>query len=149
MKKYTMLVAAHGVGLGIDFKFHGKIGNTLNAHRLIQHYQEEMGPETAGKIVDSLYVQYFEQEADVTSPETLLKAAVDAGIDRSKAEAVVGDEYESLPETRLLLREQVSNAVDTVPYMVLEGKRRDITLIGAKEVDEYLKEFEKIAKESH
>ena len=35
-----------------------------------------------------------------------------------------------------------------VPYIVLEGKRRDLTLQGAKEVDEYLKEFEKVVKES-
>ena len=35
-----------------------------------------------------------------------------------------------------------------VPYVVLEGKRRDFTLEGAKEVDEYLKEFEKVVKES-
>ena len=35
-----------------------------------------------------------------------------------------------------------------VPYIVLEGKRRDFTLQGAKEVDEYLKEFEQVVKES-
>lgn len=35
-----------------------------------------------------------------------------------------------------------------VPYVVLEGKRRDFTLEGAKEVEEYLKEFEKVVKES-
>ena len=35
-----------------------------------------------------------------------------------------------------------------VPYIVLEGKRRDFTLEGAKEVDDYLKEFEKVVKES-
>ena len=36
----------------------------------------------------------------------------------------------------------------TVPYIVLEGKKRDFTLQGAKEVDEYLKEFDKVVKES-
>ena len=48
----------------------------------------------------------------------------------------------------MLIREQASNGVDSVPYVVLEGKRRDITLAGAKEVDEYVKELEKVAKES-
>ena len=52
MKKYTLLMAAYGVGVGIDFKFGGKVANTIDAHRLIQHYQEEMGPETANKIVN-------------------------------------------------------------------------------------------------
>lgn len=35
-----------------------------------------------------------------------------------------------------------------MPYVVLEGKRRDFTLEGAKEVDEYLKEFDRVVKES-
>lgn len=73
---------------------------------------------------------------------------MDAGVDRSKAEAFIGDEYEGLPETKMLIREQAGNGVDSVPYVVLEGKRRDFTLVGAKEVDEYLKDFEKLAKES-
>ncbi|KAL6715543.1 hypothetical protein ACLMJK_006504 [Lecanora helva] len=148
MKKYITLMSAYGVGVGIDFKFHGVVANTLNAHRMIQHYQEEIGPDTSNKIVKSLYHQYFEQEAHPSAPETLLKAAVDAGVDQSKAEVLIGDEYEGLPETKLLMREQASNGVDAVPYIVLEGKRRDLTLEGAKEVDDYLKEFDKIVKES-
>ena len=54
MKKYTLLMAAYGVGVGIDFKFSGKVANTIDAHRLIQHYQEEMGSETADKIVNCM-----------------------------------------------------------------------------------------------
>ena len=148
MKKYMTLMSAYGVGVGIDFKFHGTVANTMDAHRMIQHFQEEMGPETADKIVNSLYIQYFEQEAHPSAPGTLLKAASDAGIDRSKAEAFIGDEYEALTETKMLIREQANNGIDAVPYIVLEGKRRDLTLEGAKEVEDYLKEFDKIVKES-
>ena len=54
MKKYTLLMSAYGVGSGIDFKFHGQVANTMDAHRMIQHYQEEMGPETADKIVNCM-----------------------------------------------------------------------------------------------
>ena len=116
MKKYTTLMSAYGVGVGIDFKFHGMVANTLSAHRLIQHFQEEMGSETADKIVNSLYKQYFEEEAHPAAPATLLKAALDGGVELSEAEAFVGDEYEALPETRLLLREQASNGIE---YVVL------------------------------
>lgn len=52
MKKYTLLMSAYGVPVGIDFKFGGTVANTMDAHRLIQHYQEEMGPEVADKIVN-------------------------------------------------------------------------------------------------
>ena len=48
----------------------------------------------------------------------------------------------------MLIREQAGNGIDAVPYIVLEGKRRDFTLEGAKEVEDYVKEFEKVAKES-
>ena len=114
MKKYTTLMSAYGVGVGIDFKFHGMIANTLSAHRLIQHFQEKMGPETADKIVNSLYKQYFEEEAHPATPTTLLKAAVDGGVERAEAEAFTGDEYEALAETKLLIREQASNGIEYV-----------------------------------
>lgn len=148
MKKFESLMSAYGVPVGINFNFHGTFANSMNAHRMIQYYQEEMGSETANKIVDSLFAQYFESEASPSSHDTLLKAAKDAGIDASKAEAFIGDDHEFLTETKMLIREQANNGVDTVPHVVLEGKRRDFTLEGAKEVEEYLKEFEKIAKES-
>lgn len=47
----------------------------------------------------------------------------------------------------MLIREQASNGVDSVPYVVLEGKRRDFTLEGAKEVGEYVKALEKLTAE--
>lgn len=49
----------------------------------------------------------------------------------------------------MLIREQASNGVDSVPYIVFEGKRRDFTREGAKEVGEYLKVLEGVAKESY
>ena len=52
MKMYTTLMSAYGVGVGINFKFGGVVANTLDAHRVIQHYQEEMGPEVADNIVN-------------------------------------------------------------------------------------------------
>jgi hypothetical protein len=51
MKMYTTVMAAHGVAVGINFRFDGTVANTLQAHRIIQHYQEEKGPEVADKIV--------------------------------------------------------------------------------------------------
>ena len=96
----------------------------------------------------ALYSQHFEHETHPSAPTTLLKAAHDGGVDRAEAEAFIGDAYEGLPETKMLMREQASNGIDAVPYIVLEGKRRDFALEGAREVEEYLKEFEKVARES-
>lgn len=53
-----------------------------------------------------------------------------------------------LPETKTLLRGQVSNGVDALPLVVFEGRRRDFTLKGAKEVEDYLAVVEKLVKET-
>ncbi|KAL8993450.1 MAG: hypothetical protein Q9169_006337 [Polycauliona sp. 2 TL-2023] len=141
-------MTAYGKAAGLNFDFHGTVANTLDAHRLIQHFQEDGGPDTADKIVSSLYTQYFTQQAHPSASETLLKATDDAGIDRKTAEAFVADEHEGLPETKMLIREQASNGVDSVPYVVFEGKRRDFALVGAKEVAEYLTTLVAIAREA-
>ena len=46
------------------------------------------------------------------------------------------------------MQEQRANGVDTVPVVVFEGKRRDLTLEGAREVEEYLREMEKLVRET-
>ena len=52
MKMYTTLMTAYGVSAGINYKFGGTVANTMDAHRVIQHFQEEKGPETADKIIN-------------------------------------------------------------------------------------------------
>ncbi|KAL8875169.1 MAG: hypothetical protein Q9198_006431 [Flavoplaca austrocitrina] len=114
MDKYVTLMTTYGNAAGIEFDFHGQVANTLDAHRLIQHLQEDRGPNTADKLVDSLYAQYFTQRAHPSASDTLLKATDHAGIDRKTAEAFVADEHEGLLDTKMLIREQASNGVDSV-----------------------------------
>lgn len=95
----------------------------------------------------ALYTQYFTQRAHPSSTSTLVKAALAAGVPEEEAKAFIEDEYEALQETKMLIREQAGNGIDSVPYVVLEGKKRDFTIEGAREVEEYVKELEKVAKE--
>ena len=148
MNMYIKLMSAYGEAEGIKYKFGGTVANTLQAHRLIQHYQDAKGPETADKIVNSLYQQYFEEEMHPSSDETLLQAATQAGIDEDKAKAFIEDRNDGLMDVKMLIREQAGNQVDAVPYIVIEGKRRDHQLEGAKEVDEYVAVLNKVIKES-
>ncbi|KAK5695258.1 hypothetical protein LTR97_008764 [Elasticomyces elasticus] len=148
MKMYITLMTAYGMGEGIDYKFGGTVANTLQAHRVIQHFQETKGPETADKIVDSLYRQYFEEERHPSSSETLMKALTAAGVDETEAKAFVEDEDEGMMEVKMLIREQAGNGIDAVPHLSIEGKRRDITLEGCREVEEYVKALKQIIKES-
>lgn len=79
----------------------------------------------------------------------MLKAATDAGIPEAEAKAVIEDHNEGLMDTKMAVREQAGNGVDAVPHIILEGKRRDITIEGAKEIEEFEKGLHQIAKESH
>lgn len=148
MNMYTSLMIAYGVAEGIDFKFGGTMANTLPAHRVIYHFQEARGPDVANKIVDGLYRRFFEEEKHPSSRGTLLEATTDAGIPESEANSFLEDEDEELMDVKLLIREQAGNGVDSVPYIVIEGKRRDFTMIGAKEVEEYIKTLQQCIKES-
>ncbi|KXL51085.1 hypothetical protein M433DRAFT_463690 [Acidomyces richmondensis BFW] len=148
MKMYTKLMSAYGKAEDINYKFGGTVANTLQAHRLIQHFQETKGPEIGDKIVDSLYRQYFEEERHPSSPETLLRAATEAGISENESKAFIEDEDNGLMDVKMLIREQAGNGIDSVPYIVIQGKKRDITLEGCREVDEYVKSLNQIIKES-
>ncbi|KAK5944394.1 hypothetical protein PMZ80_003675 [Knufia obscura] len=147
MRMYETLMSAYGTGVGIQFKFHGTVASTLDSHRLIQHFQEGKGPETADKLINSLYSQYFENEKHPSSDETLLKATADAGIPENEAKAFIEDRNEGMMDTKMAIREQKGNT-DAVPYIIFEGKRRDFTLEGAKDIGEYYKNLVQVAKES-
>jgi len=147
MKMYTAIMTTYGNAEGIDYKFGGTVANTLHAHRLIQHFQEEKGAEVADAIVTSLYRQYFEEEKHPSSEETLLKAALEARIDEKEAKAFIQDESEGLMDVKSLIREQANDGVDAVPYINIEGKKRDFTLVGCKEVAEYVKALQQVVKE--
>ncbi|KIW63120.1 hypothetical protein PV04_09995 [Phialophora macrospora] len=148
MKMYIALMSAYGASAGINFKFGGTVASTMDAHRVVQHFQEEKGPEVADKIINSLYSQYFENEKHPSADETLLKATTDAGIPESEARPFIEDKDDGLMDVKNMVRQQAGNGVDAVPTIMFEGKRRDITLVGAKEVEEYEKTLKQIVKET-
>lgn len=150
MGTYESIMTAYGAAEDppIKYKFGGTIANTLQAHRVIQHFQEVKGYDTAEKLVSSLYRRYFEEEQHPSSKETLLAACKDAGIDEAEAKAFIDDEDDGLMDVKMVIREQKSNGIDAVPYVMVEGKKRDFTLEGCKEVEEYVKVLEQVVKES-
>jgi predicted DsbA family dithiol-disulfide isomerase len=141
-------MTAYGVSAGINYKFGGTVANSLHAHRVIQHFQETAGPDVANKLVNSLYRQYFEEEKHPSTDATLLEACKEAGVSDEEAKKVVDDKDEGLQDVKMLIREQAGNGIDSVPFILLEGKRRDISLQGAQEVEDYVKALNQIVKES-
>jgi predicted DsbA family dithiol-disulfide isomerase len=148
MEMYMKLMTSYGATAGISYKFHGTVANTLQAHRVIYNIQEAHGSNTTNLLISSLYKQYFENEQHPSNKETLMKACADAGVDEKEAKTLVDDEYEGLMDVKNLIREQISNGVDSVPYVVVEGKRRDVEVQGAQEVEDYVKALVSVIKES-
>ena len=133
---------------GIEFDFGGgEVANTLHAHRVLQWLQNNKEGGAALEAVKELYTQYFEQRAHPSSHETLVKACMAAGLSGEEAVKLVEDNEEELSVTKAAIREQVGNGVDSVPYVVFEGRKRDFTLVGAKSVAEYEKVLGQVARE--
>jgi len=148
MNKYMTVMGDLGKAEGIEFDFGGGVvANTLHAHRVLQYLQNNKQQGAALEAVKSLYTQYFEQRAHPSSPETLVKACTAAGLSGEEAKKVVEDIDEELIQTKAAIREQAGNGVDSVPYVVFEGRKRDFTLVGAKTVAEYEKVLGQVAKE--
>ncbi|KAF6818051.1 dsba oxidoreductase [Colletotrichum plurivorum] len=145
---YEEAMTALGAPVGITFSWGGTMSNTFPAHRVIQHFQELKGTETANRLVSALYERYFEREQDQGAADVLVEACVEAGITEAEARAVVEDESEGRAETRNMIRMAAMDGVDAVPHVVIEGRRRDLTLVGAKEIGDYVKALETIIKES-
>lgn len=143
--------AMKNLGMEDDLNFDytsGVIANTLHAHRILQFLQDNHSPQHALSTLSSLYEQYFSQSAHPSSSATLITACMSAGLSLAEAEEIVQDEREWLADTKAAIREQASNGVDSVPYVVFEGRKRDFTLIGAQSVEEYMKVLRQVVKEA-
>lgn len=95
------------------------------------------------------YKAYFTAGADPPSLPTLLGAAISGVVPHTEAKAFIADEMDFLSETRLLIREQANNGIDTVPHIMIQGKKREFTLEGATETKEYLKALKDVGERSY
>lgn len=77
---------ATGEAEGIRFAFEGKVGNTRDSHRLVQLAKTKPG-DMQDRVVASLFQIYFEENGDVTDPETLVAAGVRGGLDAGEIRA--------------------------------------------------------------
>ncbi|KLU86538.1 hypothetical protein MAPG_05550 [Magnaporthiopsis poae ATCC 64411] len=91
------------------------------------------------------------REQDSPAAEGMLVAAcVEAGLSEAEARVLVVEDRggRGLAEVRRAIAEQRINGVDSVPWILMEGRKRDITLVGAKDVAEYAKVVQTIVRES-
>ncbi|KAH7148576.1 thioredoxin-like protein [Dactylonectria macrodidyma] len=145
------LYQAHMIGLAepldAPLAFAGPTGNTLHAHRVIQLVQESGGATATNRLVDELFRLYFAEGWHPTAHDTLVTACVAAGVSEEQAKVLVTDREKGLRQVKEKIR-NVGMDTDAVPVVTVEGRRRDLTLTGLKEVKDYVKALETIIKES-
>ena len=129
-------VAAAGKAEGIDFAFDKmeRTPNTLDAHRLIWLAEKE-GVQDA--VVEALFRAYFTDGRDISKRHSLLDVVAEAGLDRERAEALLGSDegmaaFHESGEMGRRFR------VDGVPFFIVNGK---ITLSGAQPPEAFLEAF--------
>jgi predicted DsbA family dithiol-disulfide isomerase len=93
-------------------------GNTRDAHRLL-HLAKVRGVQA--ELAERLHRAYFTESRSVFDPESLADLAVDAGLDRAEAQAVLaGTDYDdAVAEDEALARTFGANGV---PFFVIDRK---------------------------
>lgn len=109
-----------GLADGVKFSLDSKIGNTRNAHRLIQ-LGKTKGNETENRVVLELFKSYFEESGDITSFDMLIDAAAKAGVDREEAKTwLEGDAGgETVDEE---VEQAYAKGIQGVPNFTIQGK---------------------------
>jgi predicted DsbA family dithiol-disulfide isomerase len=124
---------ARMVGLGredaIDFHFDRvQGGNTFDAHRLVR-LGLERGVQAAVK--ERMMKAYFSDGAAIGDPETLVRIAAEAGLDRDEAADVLATE-KFTAEVRADEAMAQANGISGVPFFVFDKR---LAVSGAQPVD--------------
>jgi predicted DsbA family dithiol-disulfide isomerase len=88
-------IRARGAALGFEFRMdrRRRVYNTFDAHRLL-HWAGEEGEGRQLALKHALLRAYFTEGEDVSSADTLVKLAVEAGLDSARARQILAtDEF--------------------------------------------------------
>lgn len=148
----TKHLSTVGQSEGICFSFQGKVGNTRDAHRLVQLARakdaEQKGAgrkaEVQEKLMAGMMRSYFEEGGDITSHEMLLDAAVKAGVDRTEAQAWL-DEGKGGDTVDKEVEEAYAMGIRGVPHFIINDR---VEVGGAQEVDGFLRGFVQAKQEA-
>lgn len=92
--------------------------NTLDAHRVIRWAGVE-GVQDA--VIERLFAAYFLEGADLTRPDTLVKAAAEGGMDPEVVDRLLASDAD-LAETEAEVVRAQAMGVQGVPCFILDGK---------------------------
>ncbi|KAJ2394799.1 hypothetical protein GGI23_004552, partial [Coemansia sp. RSA 2559] len=125
---------------GIEFKFAGKMSNTLESHRLIDYAMRKDGAVAQEKVVESLMHRYFENEEDIGDTQVLLAAAEDAGLDRQGVARYL-ESNEGVDEVKEKASRVQGLGISGVPFYIINNR---FGISGAETPEAFLDAFAKV-----
>jgi predicted DsbA family dithiol-disulfide isomerase len=141
------LATAHlkrlGEAEGIRFSFQGKVGNTRDAHRLVQLAKTKSG-ETENRLVSTMFKSHFEEDADITSRDALVEIGEKAGMDRTEVTDWL-DQGKGGQEVDREVEEAYRRGIHGVPNFTINGQYE---VSGAQDPEVFLEAFARARKSS-
>jgi predicted DsbA family dithiol-disulfide isomerase len=128
-----------GKTAGINFSYGGKVGNTLNAHRVIQLAKQR---GKADEAMQAFFTAYFEEERDITDKDVLANAAVESGTCATKEEAlkfIASNEMRS--EVKEEIRQAYNEGVSGVPHFIINRK---LSVSGGQPAEQWTQIFKQL-----
>jgi predicted DsbA family dithiol-disulfide isomerase len=136
MKPLKARMTLMGQSEGICFNFDRKIGNTRDAHRLMQ-LAKSKGSEVENKTMASLFQDHFEGGGDITSHEMLMTAGEKAGLDRDEMKKWL-EKDSGGKEVDRAVDEAYSMGIQGVPHFIINNS---FEVSGAQDPQTFLEEF--------
>lgn len=129
-----------GKGLGINFSWGGKLGNSRDSHRLV-YLAKKYGNETELKVVDGLFSAFFEKEQDIADYGVLKSIATGAGISEAEFNKAIVESDEGGKEVDTSAGTARYRGVYGVPDYTIQGRFK---LSGAQDAMEFVNVFERV-----
>lgn len=113
-------IRARGAALGFTFNMHkrSRVYNTFDAHRLL-HWAELEGRHLALK--HALLRAYFTDGEDVSAAETLIRLALEAGLDGEHARQILASDLYAA-EVRAQEQLYLDHGIQSVPATIINGR---------------------------
>ncbi|MBK9178667.1 MAG: DsbA family oxidoreductase [Acidimicrobiales bacterium] len=126
---------------GIDLRLEDAWrANTFDAHRLLWLAGVEGAPGVQDRLQERLFRAYFAEGADVADPSVLARLATEAGLERTRVEALLASD-EGCEPVRAELDRGLDLGVAAVPTFVFEGQW---AVPGAQDADVFLQVLERV-----
>ena len=141
MAMATAHLKALGEAEGIKFSLQGKIGNTRDAHRLVQ-LAKTKSSETESRLISTLFKAHFEEDADITSSDVLVSIGEKAGLGRTEVREWL-DQGKGGLEVDREVEEAYEKGISGVPNFTINGRYE---IQGAQDAQKFLEVFQRVKK---